>query len=63
VDQAIKTEGVGAHAERLIDKSVLTRYRRPEERAEVAAFVASNPASFVTRTAIVVVGGWTAKLA
>jgi NAD(P)-dependent dehydrogenase (short-subunit alcohol dehydrogenase family) len=44
-------------------KSVFGRPGRPEEQANVAAFLASDRASFVTGTIIPVDGGWSARLA
>lgn len=44
-------------------KSVMGRPGRPEEQANVAAFLASDRASFVTGTIIPVDGGWSARLA
>lgn len=44
-------------------KAALERAGRPQELAEVAAFLASDRASFVTGVVIPVDGGWTAKLA
>ncbi|MGF7234642.1 MAG: SDR family NAD(P)-dependent oxidoreductase [Frankia sp.] len=44
-------------------KAALNRAGKPEELAEVAAFLASDRASFVTGTIIPVDGGWTARLA
>jgi NAD(P)-dependent dehydrogenase (short-subunit alcohol dehydrogenase family) len=44
-------------------KSALGRGGEPREQAEVAAFLASDRASFVTAAVIPVDGGWTAKLA
>jgi NAD(P)-dependent dehydrogenase (short-subunit alcohol dehydrogenase family) len=44
-------------------KSALGRPGHPREQAEVAAFLASDRASYVTGTVIPVDGGWTARLA
>ncbi|MBW8753220.1 MAG: SDR family oxidoreductase [Sphingomonadales bacterium] len=44
-------------------KSALGRPARASEQAEVAAFLASDRASYVTGTVIPVDGGWTAKVA
>ncbi len=44
-------------------KSVFKRPARPQEQAEVAAFLASDRASFVTGVIIPVDGGWSARLA
>jgi NAD(P)-dependent dehydrogenase (short-subunit alcohol dehydrogenase family) len=43
-------------------KAALGRGADPEEQAQVAAFLASDRASFVTGVTIPVDGGWTAKL-
>jgi NAD(P)-dependent dehydrogenase (short-subunit alcohol dehydrogenase family) len=60
------TEGVRVNTELLREmssKAALNRAGRPEELAEVAAFLASDRASYLTGTIIPVDGGWTAKLA
>jgi NAD(P)-dependent dehydrogenase (short-subunit alcohol dehydrogenase family) len=49
--------------EELVKKSALGRPGEAEEQAEVAAFLASDRASFVTGTTIPVDGGWSARLA
>ncbi|MFK0021222.1 SDR family NAD(P)-dependent oxidoreductase [Streptomyces sp. NPDC090798] len=49
--------------ESLSNKAALARPGTPEEQADVAAFLASDRASFVTGVVIPVDGGWTAKLA
>jgi NAD(P)-dependent dehydrogenase (short-subunit alcohol dehydrogenase family) len=47
----------------MADKAALGRMAEPREHAEVAAFLASDSASFVTGTIIPVDGGWSAQLA
>jgi NAD(P)-dependent dehydrogenase (short-subunit alcohol dehydrogenase family) len=47
----------------LTAKAALGRAAQPREQAEVAAFLASDRASFVTGTVIPVDGGWSARLA
>ena len=56
----VKTEGMGAMLDQVPDaagKTPLKRLGRPEEIAEVAAFLASDRASFVTGASIPVDGG------
>jgi NAD(P)-dependent dehydrogenase (short-subunit alcohol dehydrogenase family) len=47
----------------MAQKTALGRRAEPREQAEVAAFLASDRASFMTGAIIPVDGGWTAKLA
>jgi NAD(P)-dependent dehydrogenase (short-subunit alcohol dehydrogenase family) len=47
----------------LIAKSPMGRGGEPREQAEVAAFLCSDWASFVTGVIIPVDGGWSARLA
>ncbi|GAB2881253.1 SDR family NAD(P)-dependent oxidoreductase [Streptomyces mayteni] len=47
----------------LAGRAALGRAGRPEEQAQVAAFLASDRASFVTGVIVPVDGGWTVKLA
>jgi NAD(P)-dependent dehydrogenase (short-subunit alcohol dehydrogenase family) len=45
------------------EKAALGRAAEPREHAEVAAFLASDRASFITGAVIPVDGGWSARLA
>lgn len=47
----------------LVGKAALGRAGRPEEQAQVAAFLASDRASFLTGVVVPVDGGWSARLA
>jgi NAD(P)-dependent dehydrogenase (short-subunit alcohol dehydrogenase family) len=47
----------------MLEKAAMNRGGQPEEVAEVAAFLASDRASYVTGVVIPVDGGWSAKLA
>ncbi len=62
----IHTEIMGAHPEwtpGILEKAALERGGQASEVAEVACFLASDRASFVTGVAIPVDGGWGAKIA
>jgi NAD(P)-dependent dehydrogenase (short-subunit alcohol dehydrogenase family) len=62
----IHTEVMGAHPEHtpgILEKAALGRGGEAHEVAEVASFLASDRASFVTGAIIPVDGGWAARLA
>jgi NAD(P)-dependent dehydrogenase (short-subunit alcohol dehydrogenase family) len=63
----ILTEIMGAagaaHFPEMLTKSALGRAGQPDEVAEVAAFLCSDKASFVSGAIIPVDGGWSARLA
>jgi NAD(P)-dependent dehydrogenase (short-subunit alcohol dehydrogenase family) len=63
----IMTEIMGAsgaaHFPEMLEKAALGRAGQPEEVAEVAAFLCSDRASFVSGAIIPVDGAWSAKLA
>lgn len=63
---SILTEGMGATLEDTPDaaeRAAMKRVGRPHEVAEVAVFLVSDRASFVTGVALPVDGGWAARLA
>ena len=56
-------DGKVAAVTEMIEKTALQRAGQPHEVGEVAAFLVSDRASFVTGAVIPVDGGWAAKLA
>lgn len=61
----VKTPMSAGHEERdpsILNKASLRRGAEPEEVGEVAAFLASDRASFMNGSIVVVDGGWAAKL-
>ena len=53
----------GEHIPGMLEKAALGRGGQPEEVAELAAFLASDRASYISGAIIPVDGGWSAKLA
>ena len=63
---SIRTEGMGATIEdssSFAERAAMQRVGRAREVAEVAVFLASDRASFVTGVALPVDGGWAARVA
>jgi NAD(P)-dependent dehydrogenase (short-subunit alcohol dehydrogenase family) len=58
----IDADGMGAYREAMLERHALGRFGRPHEIAAAASFLASEDASFVTGTALVVDGGYTAGM-
>ena len=56
----LNTPGLEKVRDQLRRKHLLDRFGKPEEVAAAALFLASDDASFVTGTTLVVDGGWTA---
>ncbi len=56
----LNEEAMHSVREQMRRRHILDRFGKPEEIAAAALFLASEDASFVTGTALVVDGGWTA---
>lgn len=56
----LKEDGLRALREQMVELHAMKRAGQPEEIANCALFLASDEASFVTGSALVVDGGWTA---
>jgi NAD(P)-dependent dehydrogenase (short-subunit alcohol dehydrogenase family) len=56
------SDGMDLYREKLQEEHLLGRFGRPSEIAAAAAFLASEDASFITGSALVVDGGFTAGL-
>ena len=60
MSSVLDTPGLEAVRDQLRKKHLLDRFGKPEEVAAGVLFLASDDASFVTGTSLVVDGGWTA---